>query len=129
MLDIKTYPLFISAVNYAKDGLISVVYAKSAFGVQTMILTRTEMVYLIKEHFQLFYIDEHSFSFRVFLLQNGFLSNHNPTKDSLGSLNSLSNQLGEISTFEKNRLAQNAKKYIHSLNTPQKSKDIAATFF
>lgn len=121
MLVIKTFPLFISAVNYAKPGLIDAIYAKSSFGAQAMILTRAEMVYLIKEHSQIFYIDERSYSFQVYLLKNGVLSNQESPIDSLGSLKSFANQLGEIPTFEKNTLTGNAKKYIHSLGAAPKS--------
>lgn len=120
MLVIKTFPLFISAVNYTKAGLIDVIYAKSSFGAQAMILTRAEIVYLIKEHSQIFYIDDRSYSSQVFLLKNGFLSNQESSKDSLGSLKTLANQLGELSVFEKNTLAGKTKKHIQSLGTVPK---------
>lgn len=110
------YPLYISAVDYKKGGLIEFIYADSAFGSEGMILSRAEIVLLIEDHKQLFFVDETSYSFRLGFTPNKSL-NTIPTMtfDRLGHLHSLHDRLGEMSSSKKEQFLRNAKRYLRGV--------------
>lgn len=111
----QSRPLYITAVDYTKKGVIDSIHAKFSFDDTGMIFSRSEMLYLLESANQTFYIDERSFSFQVKKSRNGSLNATGENRDDLGKLITIEKLLGKISKNDKLSLQEKGTKYLKNL--------------